>query len=36
MAYKSMEDILGNIGETVEVEQVIRPIYNFKAGAEED
>ena len=35
MAYKSMEDIVGNIGETVEIEKVIRPVYNFKAGEEE-
>lgn len=30
MAYKPIESILANIGETVEVE-VIKPIYNFKA-----
>lgn len=35
MAYKSMEDIVGNIGATVEINQVIKPIYNFKAGGEE-
>jgi len=35
MAYKTMEDIVGNIGETVEIEKVIRPVYNFKAGDEE-
>lgn len=34
MAYKSMEDILSNIGDTVEVEDIIKPIYNFKAGEE--
>ncbi|BCJ94462.1 RNA-splicing ligase RtcB [Anaerocolumna cellulosilytica] len=34
MAYKSMEDILSNIKETVELVKVIKPIYNFKAGAE--
>jgi RNA-splicing ligase RtcB len=32
MAYKPMEEILNNIGDTVEVLKVIRPIYNFKAG----
>ena len=32
MAYKSMEDIVSNIGPTAEIERVIRPIYNFKAG----
>ena len=32
MAYKSMEDIVSNIGPTAEIERVIKPIYNFKAG----
>lgn len=32
MAYKGMEDIVGNIGDTVEIDRVIKPIYNFKAG----
>ena len=32
MAYKSMDSILNNIGETVVVEKIIRPIYNFKAS----
>ena len=32
MAYKGMEDIVKNIGETAKVMKVIRPIYNFKAG----
>ncbi|MCM1256801.1 MAG: RtcB family protein [Roseburia sp.] len=31
MAYKGMDDIVDNIGDTVDVEKVIRPIYNFKA-----
>ncbi len=35
MAYKGMQDILDNIGPTAEVLKIIRPIYNFKAGAEE-
>jgi len=34
MAYKSMEDIVENIGDTVEINDVIKPIYNFKAGEE--
>ncbi|SHM55425.1 RtcB family protein [Ruminococcus flavefaciens] len=34
MAYKSMEDIVENIGDTVEINEVIKPIYNFKAGEE--
>ena len=32
MAYKGMEDIVGNIELTVNVDAVIKPIYNFKAG----
>ena len=32
MAYKGMEDIVGNIEPTVTVDAVIKPIYNFKAG----
>lgn len=32
MAYKGMEDIVGNIEPTVNVDAVIKPIYNFKAG----
>lgn len=32
MAYKGMEDIVGNIEPTVSVDAVIKPIYNFKAG----
>lgn len=35
MAYKGMEDILNQIGPTAEVEKILRPIYNFKAGDEE-
>ncbi|NLT08173.1 MAG: RtcB family protein [Ruminococcus sp.] len=34
MAYKSMDDIIGNIGDTVEINEIIRPVYNFKAGEE--
>lgn len=32
MAYKNIEDITNNIGDTVEILEVIKPIYNFKAG----
>lgn len=35
MAYKSIEDIVDNIGLTVDIATVIKPIYNFKAGDEE-
>lgn len=34
MAYKRMEDIVGNISPTVDIETVIKPIYSFKAGEE--
>lgn len=36
MAYKRIDDILGNIAETVDVLDIIKPIYNFKAGACEE
>ena len=36
MAYKRMEDIVNNIAPTVDIDEVIRPIYSFKAGSEED
>lgn len=32
MAYKPMEEIISNIGDTVEVVRVIKPVYNFKAS----
>ena len=32
MAYKPMEAITENVGETVTIDQVIRPVYNFKAA----
>lgn len=31
MAYKPMQEIIDCIGDTVEVEDIIKPIYNFKA-----
>jgi len=33
MAYKSMADIVENIEPTVEIQKIIKPIYNFKASA---
>lgn len=36
MAYKGIDDILGNIGDTADIVDVIKPIYNFKAGACEE
>lgn len=35
MAYKPMEEIVRNIEPTAEIVSHIRPIYNFKAGADE-
>ena len=35
MAYKSLEDIIGVIGESVEIIEVLKPIYNFKASESE-
>ncbi|MCL2518115.1 MAG: RtcB family protein [Oscillospiraceae bacterium] len=32
MAYKSMNDIVDIIGDTVEIAAIIKPIYNFKAS----
>ena len=34
MAYKSLEDIIGVIGETVDIIDILKPIYNFKASEE--
>ena len=31
-AYRTIEDITDVIGETVTIDRVIRPVYNFKAG----
>lgn len=33
MAYKPMESIIENIGDTVDILKVLKPVYNFKAGA---
>lgn len=35
MAYKSMEDIVRNITPTAQITEIIKPIYNFKAGEED-
>lgn len=34
MAYKGIEDIVNNIGDTAEIDKIIKPIYNFKASGE--
>lgn len=31
MTYKPMQEIIDNIGDTVEIIKIIKPIYNFKA-----
>ncbi|MDD6990716.1 MAG: RtcB family protein [Oscillospiraceae bacterium] len=36
MAYKGINDILENIDGTADIFEFIKPIYNFKAGAEEE
>ncbi len=35
MAYKSINDITDNIGDTADINEIIKPIYNFKAGGNE-
>jgi len=35
MAYKNMDDIIGNIAPTAEIQKILKPVYNFKAGEEE-
>lgn len=35
MAYKSMDEIISKVTPTVEIEKIIRPLYNFKAGGED-
>lgn len=32
MAYKPMQEIIDNIGDTVDIEKIIKPVYNFKAA----
>ena len=32
MAYKPMQEIVDCIGDTVEIEKIIKPVYNFKAA----
>ena len=35
MAYKPMDDIVSKVAPTVDIERIIKPLYNFKAGEEE-
>lgn len=30
--YKPMQEIIDNIKDTIEIERIIKPIYNFKAA----
>ena len=32
-AYRSLDDIVGAIGETVRIEKILHPLYNYKAGS---
>ena len=32
MAYKSMNEIINNIKDTVDILDVLKPVYNFKAS----
>ena len=32
MVYKPAEEIIANIGDTVTIDAIIRPIFNFKAS----
>ncbi|MCI8797424.1 MAG: RtcB family protein [Dorea sp.] len=34
MAYKGIDDIVNNIDETVDINRIIKPIYNFKASGD--
>ena len=34
MAYKSLEDIIDVVAESVDIIEVMKPVYNFKAGRE--
>ena len=31
-AYKPMDEIISNIGDTVDIIKIIKPLYNFKAA----
>jgi hypothetical protein len=34
MAYKSMQEIIDNIGDTVTIDKIIKVVYNFKASSD--
>ena len=33
MAYKSLDDIIDNIKEAVDIVDILKPVYNFKASS---
>ena len=33
-AYRNIDDIANVIGETVRIDKIIKPVYNYKAGGE--
>ena len=35
-AYKPMQEIINNIGDTVDIIKIIKPIYNFKSDEQEE
>jgi RNA-splicing ligase RtcB len=35
MAYKSLDDILGVISDSVDIMDIMKPVYNFKASEED-
>jgi RNA-splicing ligase RtcB len=36
MAYKAMNNIINNMGETARILNIIKPIYNFKATEDQE
>lgn len=33
-AYRKLEDIMDVISDTVKIDKIIKPVYNFKAGGD--
>ena len=33
MTYKPMQEIIDNIGDTVEIIDILKPLYNFKSSS---
>ena len=36
MAYKSLEDIIDVIRESVDIREIMKPVYNFKASGDDE